>query len=90
MLGKTLVLAVQEYIYLKVREVGFPLNTEVTVAAKHIVQAMEASRLAKIVDWQPYQYHGPSLYKRECISGREGGQERVGVAPEYLEIVIYF
>jgi len=47
LLGKNLDIAVQEYV-LKLREVGYPVNTDVTIAATQgILQAMEASRLAK-------------------------------------------
>ena len=46
LLGKTLDVAVRDYI-LGLREVGCPVNTDVTIAAaRGIVRVMEASRLA--------------------------------------------
>jgi len=85
LLGKNLDVAVQEY-GLKLREVGCPVNTDVTIAAAQgILQAMEASRLAKnggpatlSVSW------AKSLLKRMDFRKRRG-TTKSGVTPEDLD-----
>jgi len=86
-LGKNLDVAVQEYV-LKLREVGCPVNTDVTIAAAQgILQAMEASRLAK--NGGPATLSLPwakSLLKRMDFR-KQRGTTKSGVTPEDLDSV---